>query len=131
MLKQLSGGEWEIELEYMNKQTVRAKQHLIRKSRGKCAQEILGLIPADILKKLQAEKEAKANPKAKPVVCVKAEPEKKEKTQAPESKKEKKKAKKKRKREPEATSDSTEPKAKKQKKTAEPSSQITESQKVT
>ena len=40
MKSQTSNAEWLIELEYMNNKSVRAKQHKIRKCRGKSAQEV-------------------------------------------------------------------------------------------
>jgi len=54
-------GEWKLSLDYMNK-TVTAKQHLIRRPKGKDAQELLGLIPEEDLKKLLEERDRKQNP---------------------------------------------------------------------
>merc|ERR1711879_525838 len=93
----------------MNK-TVKAKQHIIRKSRGKSAQELLGLIPPEELERIKKEKEARQNPK-RSTPDKKTEPESKK---TPEStKKEKKKKDKKRKRK---ADDSKTPPSKKRKK---------------
>lgn len=54
-------GEWKLSLDYMNK-TVTAKQHLIRRPKGKDAQELLGLIPEEDFKKLLEERDRKQNP---------------------------------------------------------------------
>jgi len=89
--KKMNNGAWELELSYINK-TVYAKQHLIRKPKGKDAQEILGLIPPEELEKIKLKRDMLQNPKkyrdAKPAVDKKPE-----KTESPAKEEKKKKRK--------------------------------------